>query len=89
MGAGMANISVRGIDDAALRSLKRIAKQRGVSVNRLAVEMLSGKPANVAAKRPVTHDDLDTLAGTWTTRDAREFAKAVASFEQIDETSWR
>jgi hypothetical protein len=39
--------------------------------------------------QPAVYDDIDKLAGTWTKQDAREFERAVASFEQIDEELWR
>lgn len=86
----MHNLSVRGIEEASLRRLKQMAKRRGVSLNRLIADLLNTEGGNAPTRaRSTAHDDLDQLAGTWSKRDAREFERAVASFEQIDEELWR
>jgi lipocalin len=86
----MANLSVRGVEEQSLRRLKQAAKRQGVSVNRLIADMLNaGTVSAPAAAKSVLHDDLDKLAGTWSAREAREFERTTASFEQIDEALWR
>jgi hypothetical protein len=85
----MANLSVRGVDERSLRRLKRDAKRRGVSVNRLIADLLNAEPGAPAAAKLIVHDDLDSLAGTWGKQEAREFERATASFSQIDEGLWR
>ncbi len=84
----MANISVRGVDEKALRKLKQAASRRGVSLNRLIADMLNGTPGGKPAA-PADHTDLDPLAGTWDAADAREFNRATATFGQVDEELWR
>lgn len=84
----MANISVRGVDEQALRRLKQAASRRGVSLNRLIADLLNGTAGGKSAV-PAEHPDLDTLAGTWTAADAREFERATAIFGQVDEDLWR
>lgn len=84
----MANISVRGVDEQALRRLKQAASRRGVSLNRLIADMLNGTPGGKPAA-PAEHADLDALAGTWNAADAREFERATAIFGQVDEDLWR
>jgi hypothetical protein len=85
----MANLSVRGVEEKSLRRLKQTARRRGISVNRLIADMLNSEVGDTGAARPVEHNDLDVLAATWSAREAREFARATASFEQIDEALWR
>jgi hypothetical protein len=85
----MAKISVRGVEDKALRKLKETARRRGISLNGLIVEMLN---EGAGQKRPVTsveHDDLDQLAGTWSTQDTSKFQNATAIFAQVDKEFWR
>ena len=84
----MANISVRGVDEQALRRLKQAASRRGVSLNRLIADMLNGTPGGKPAAS-AEHADLDALAGTWNAADAREFERATAIFGQVDEDLWR
>jgi hypothetical protein len=85
----MANISVRGVDEQALRRLKQLARRRGISLNRLILEMLQGSGQAQAARGQLDHTDMDDLAGTWTAAEARQFEKDTATFRQIDETLWR
>ncbi len=84
----MANISVRGVDEKALRRLKQAASRRGVSLNRLIADLLNGTEGGKPAV-PAEHADLDALAGTWTAADAREFERATANFGHVDEDLWR
>ena len=85
----MANRSVRGVEEQALRRLERTAKRRGISLNRLITEMLTAGGLGPAKPVLAEHDDLDHLAGTWTAQDAKAFERATAPFEQIDEALWR
>lgn len=34
-------------------------------------------------------DDMDDLAGTWTSEQAREFFEATADFDLVDDALWR
>lgn len=67
----MANISVRGVEEKALRKLKETARRRGISLNRLITEMLNEETGQKRVVAPVEHDDLDRLARTWSAQDAR------------------
>lgn len=86
----MANLSVRGVGEKSLQRLKQTAKRRGVSVNRLITDILNSETGLApATKKPAVYHDLDKLAGTWSTAEARAFDEAIASFGQIDEEHWR
>ncbi len=45
-----------------------------------------GRPGGRQWRR---HNDLDALAGTWSTADAAEFERATAGFGEIDAALWR
>lgn len=85
----MANLSVRGVDEDALRKLKQTAKRRGMSLNRLLAEMLNTQAGGGMPAKQREYTDLDALAATWSKREAQEFHRATAGFEQIDEDLWR
>lgn len=85
----MANISVRGVEEKALRKLKETARRRGISLNGLITEMLNEGTGQKRSVTPVEHDDLDRLAGTWSAQDIREFQDATATFAQVDKDLWR
>ena len=80
----MAAISVRGLDDSQLQALKQQAQRQGISLNRLALERLTGSSPD----RNERHHDLDALAGTWTDQDGEAFNAAIAPLEQIDVDLW-
>jgi len=72
----MATLSVRGLDDKTAKTLKDHARRSGKSVNLLVVDLIrKGLGLSVAAARVTAHTDLDHLAGTWSAKEAREFAK--------------
>ena len=80
----MANLSLRGLDAPTLARIKTNARRRKVSVNRLIVETL--REHYSAGSRGF--DDLDALAGAWTSAEAAAFETAVAPFAEIDASLW-
>ncbi len=86
----MAAISVRGVDDQLDAALKDEARRRGLSVNRLVLDLLRQELGLSPGRdrRPKRHD-LDHLAGSWADAEVAEFERNTAEFEQIDEALWR
>jgi ABC-type uncharacterized transport system substrate-binding protein len=80
----MAAISVRGLEAQQLQDLKNEARRQGISLNKLALQRLTGSGDNAAA----AHDDLDALAGTWSQNEADAFNAAIAPLEQVDPELW-
>ena len=80
----MANISLRGLDDPTLSRIKTNARRRKVSVNRLIVDTLREHYSAGTGE----FDDLDALAGAWSTAESAAFESAVAPFAEIDANLW-
>ena len=81
----MAALSVRGLSEAQLASLKREARRQGISVNRLVLQRLdAAKPDSTVEE----NDPLLRLAGTWSHEEADAFAAAIAPLEQVDADLW-
>ncbi len=85
----MSNLSLRGVDPETLASLKARARQEGISVNALIVRLIE-QGLGKAARKPSAHryDDLDALAGSWSTEEAQEFASGIAPFSEVDPELW-
>ncbi|MBI5625943.1 MAG: hypothetical protein HY935_01895 [Nitrosomonadales bacterium] len=85
----MATMSIRGLDDKALTRLKNQAAQEGSSLNSLVLRLLqdTGTPVQLNALKKF--DDLDTLAGTWSTKDAQAFERNTAAFAEVDAALWK
>ena len=84
----MATVSIRGLDEKVIARLKRQAQREGSSLNRLVVRML-GESAAKSALPPKTFDDLDALAGTWSSQQARAFERGTAAFTEVDPMLWK
>lgn len=86
----MATMSIRGIDEQVLARLKQQAKQEGSSLNSLVVRLLRGDsdPAR-KPRNPQKFDDLDALAGTWNSQQARAFERRTAPFSEVDPALWK
>ena len=80
----MANLSLRGLDDATLARIRASARRLKVSVNRLIVETLCRQ----YAPGPRQRDQIDELAGTWSAQEAREFETAIKPFSEVDPALW-
>ena len=86
----MANISIRGLDDKVLQRLKRQAQREGGSVNGLVVRLLQNETIGPARKTTVQkYDDLDALAGTWSSLEAKRFERDTAPFSEVDPALWK
>lgn len=86
----MSNLSIRGLDSAALSTLKLLASQQGASVNTLVLRLIDqglGKVPGKPEKR--RFDDLDSLAGAWDDVEAAEFAANTEGFDKVDLDQWK
>lgn len=85
----MKQINVRNVDAATAARLKRNARRRGQSLNRYLQSLLrEGSEGNIAGSRG-PHKDLDSLAGTWSAAELKQFERATAPFSKVDEALWR
>lgn len=86
----MATLSIRGLDEKTAKILKDQARRSGRSVNLQVLELIR-KGLGLTAPGAGSHayTDLDHLAGTWSAKDAKEFAQRTEAFEAIDEELWR
>jgi len=77
------------IDDATASWLIAEAKRQGVSVERVAGQLLQ-RALEWERRRTAlpTYHDLDALAGTWSEDEAAAFLQAVADFEHVDPALW-
>lgn len=77
--------TIRDVPDSVSRVLRRQARERGLSLNRLLVELL--RNAAGVANTPARRHDLDHLAGTWVHDPAVD--RALAEQRKVDERDWR
>jgi hypothetical protein len=85
----MANLSIRGIDPETAELLKRVARQRGVSVNTQVIELVHQGLGIGGGGRRKRYTDLDHLAGTWSPEEGKQMEESLADFAAVDENLWR
>jgi plasmid stability protein len=77
--------TIRNVPGTLDEALRRAARERGKSLNEVAIEALA-RGAGVAGERR-RHRELGDIAGTW--RKDRAFDRALAAQDTIDEKLWR
>jgi hypothetical protein len=82
--AGMASTqyTIRNISKHLDAQLRRLAKQRQVSLNKVVVDMLTS-----AVAEPVVNHEFDQFFGTWT--EDKGFDRVIETFAQIDAKDWQ
>lgn len=84
----MTQITLRGMNPEVERKVRRMAKNKGVSLNRVMLDMIYQYTGlNKKYKRPAA-DSLRKLAGGWSEKDASKFMESIKSCTQIDEEMW-
>lgn len=77
--------TIRNIPGTLDEALRRVARERGKSLNEVAIEALA-RGAGIAGERR-RRRDLGDIAGTW--RKDADFDRALAAQDTIDEEMWR
>lgn len=77
--------TVRAVPDSVSRALRRKARDRGISLNRLLVAALEAA-AGTGTETPRQHD-LDAFLGSWISDP--KVSRALAEQRRVDERDWR
>ena len=83
----MNQLTLRQIPDRVAEKLRAAARERGESINKTAIHLLS--IALRIEKHPSIKRKISNLAGTWSQEEADEFEKHVAFSEIVDEDVWQ
>ncbi len=83
----MSTLTIRGCDDTLSRTLHSESERRGISINKLVLDVLL--ETFLEKKKRNREDDLSHLAGTWSGKEAAAFDAAVADFETVDLKDWK
>jgi plasmid stability protein len=82
---GCMQYTIRNVPEALDEALRRAARERGKSLNEVAIEALArGAGVSGESRR---QRDLGDIAGTW--RKDPVFDNALAAQDTIDEEMWR
>jgi hypothetical protein len=85
----MSQITLRGIDNETERKIRREAKEKGKSLNKIILEMIGQHGGQKKKKEVLPANSLRKLAGGWSRKEADKFLESIKSCEQIDEVMWK
>ncbi|HVJ20179.1 MAG TPA: hypothetical protein VM686_32415 [Polyangiaceae bacterium] len=84
-------LTLRGLEPQVLGEIQRVARAKGVSMNKAALGLLkrgAGIDEPAEASRCIG-PAVDRFVGTWTTAQARAFSQSIGSLEQVDDELWK
>lgn len=86
----MKNITLRGIDDALDKRLREKAREKGVSINQLVIDLLKEQLGLKKEKKyTVVHRDLDHLFGRWSEEEFQRIQGKIDSERETDPELWK
>ena len=85
----MKAITIHNLDDVLAGQLRKKAETEGESLNgivkRILAEAMGMKPPTAGRHRR----DFEAFSGAWSQRDAMEFERHTAEFENVDAEDWK
>jgi hypothetical protein len=85
----MKPITRRNLPPEVARTIRQTAQEQNLSANRAVIRLLEEKTGAGRPKMRTVHHDLDALAGSWSTSEARAFDRALARQRVIDQDLWK
>jgi hypothetical protein len=85
----MAQITLRGMEVEVEKRIRRIAQQKGKSLNRVILDMIYQCTGQKKKAEYSREESLRKLAGGWSPKQGEEFLESIRSCEQIDEGIWK
>ena len=87
----MKAITLRNLPAEIEKIVRKEAERQRTSINKAVISLLERRSATHQKKKPgiKEFDDLDSLAGSWSKKEAAEFDKALAAQRTIDPELWK
>jgi hypothetical protein len=85
----MKAVTLRKLPAKLAKAIRQEANRKGTSINKAVISLLENRPIVRSRNRVAVHDDLDSLAGSWSKKEAADFDKALAAQRTIDPELWK
>ncbi|MBN2533165.1 MAG: hypothetical protein JXB88_09755 [Spirochaetales bacterium] len=79
-------LNIRNIEDSTFNSIKKESKKKGISINKLILDVLN-KVFNT--KIQTEHHDLDDFFGTWSDEDYNIIMETSRGMRNINDELWK
>ncbi len=77
-------MTIRNVPPSLAEALEREKRRRGQSLNQTVIELLDQGLGTVRARS----NGLGSLGGGWSEKEFRDFERATAPVEEVDEEVW-
>ncbi len=82
-------LTIRGFDPELETRLRRLAKQKHLSLNKTVLRLLRQATGLNTQQQPNRiGDSLDAFIGSWTRDEEREFLNTIEATEEIEAAFW-
>lgn len=78
-------LTIRNLPPNLAEALEQEKRRRGTSLNQTVIDLLG----QGLGTRGIRSNRLGSLVGGWTEEEFRDFERATAPFEEVDEELWR
>ena len=85
----MTQITLRGMDDEVEKTIRRMAKEKGTSLNKVVLDMIRQHAGLKKKRLERPGESLRKMAGGWSKKQAADFIESIKPCEQIDEAMWK
>jgi len=83
-------ITIKNLDKLSIEWINQKAKLQGVDLEDIIVQLIHNQIKTGERKTElVQYNDLDSLAGTWSKKEADDFLKSIDKFNQVDKSLWQ
>lgn len=85
----MKAITLRNIPREVQKAIRAKARSKRISVNRAVIELLRERIGILEDSKKNLYNDLDSLAGSWSAKEAKAFEKTLARARRTDPELWK
>ncbi len=85
----MRQFTVRGLPEEVEKKIMKEAADKGISVNKAVVSLLSAETPGGARTKKKAYRDLDGLFGVWKKAEGEEFDRNLDLQREVDLGLWR
>jgi hypothetical protein len=85
----MKAVTLRKVPSKLAKAIRKEADRKGTSINKAVISLLEDRATVRGKNRSAVHHDLDSLAGSWSKKEAADFDKALAAQRTIDPELWK
>jgi hypothetical protein len=85
----MRQFTVRGLPEEVEKKIMKEAADKGISLNKAVVSLLSGGGPRGRGKKGEGYRDLDPFFGIWKQAEGEEFDRQLELQREVDQDLWK